>query len=132
MSGEDDVMNVWDEATEAWTSFVKEGKDYYRDWLNNPATFELIGDVKDKQVLDLACGEGYNTRILARKGAKVIGVDFSERMIGRAREEEVERPLGITSYVSDATNLEALPSNHFDLATCFMSMQDIENLEEAI
>jgi ubiquinone/menaquinone biosynthesis C-methylase UbiE len=69
-------MKEWDEAAESWVDFVRQGKDYYRDELNNPATFKLIGNVKGRLVLDLACGEGYNTRILAEKGAKMVGVDF--------------------------------------------------------
>jgi len=72
------MKKEWNDAAESWVDFVRKGKDYYRDELNNPATFGLTGDVRDRLVLDLACGEGYNTRILARKGAKVAGVDFSE------------------------------------------------------
>ena len=102
MVREIDVVKVWDEAAESWIEFVREGKDYYREGLNNPATFRLIGNVKGKRVLDLACGEGYNTRILARKGAVVVGVDFSEKMIERARKDESVDRLGITYLVSDA------------------------------
>jgi 2-polyprenyl-3-methyl-5-hydroxy-6-metoxy-1,4-benzoquinol methylase len=46
--------------------------------MNNPAFFSLVGNIRGKHVLDLACGEGYNTRILSRKGAKVVDVDSSE------------------------------------------------------
>ena len=132
MSKKDEVMRVWDEASEAWMSFVREGKDYYRDELNNPKTFRLIGNIEGERVLDLACGEGYNTRILAKKGAKVTGVDFSERMIEKAREKETEQNLGITYIASDAADLKDLPSKSFDLVTCFMSLQDIENYKKAI
>lgn len=131
MNQEDHIVRVWDEASEAWMSFVREGKDYYRDELNNPATFKLVGDIKGERVLDLACGEGYNTRILAKKGAKVTGIDFSQKIIEKAREKEAEQNLGITYIVSDAADLKALPSNSFDMVTCFMSMQDIEHYEKA-
>jgi ubiquinone/menaquinone biosynthesis C-methylase UbiE len=111
---------------------VRQGKDYYRDELNNPSTFELIGNVRGRYVLDLACREGHNTRILARKGAKVTGIDFSGKMIKLAKLEEAKEKLGICYPVLDAADLEELPSNHFDLVTCFMSLQDIENYEDAI
>lgn len=122
----------WNDAAESWTQFVRDGKDFYRDGLNNPATFKLIGKVKGMQVLDLACGEGYNTRILARKGGKVSGVDSSEKMIERAECEEAKEKLGILYFVMDAANLRRFPSSVFDLVTCFMSLQDIENYEGAI
>ena len=128
----DHIAKEWDDAVESWADFVRQGKDYYRDELNNPATFKLIGNVKGQLVLDLACGEGYNTRMLARKGAKVAGVDFSTKLLELAKLEEAEEQLGINYYASDAADLSRFPGNHFDLATCFMSLQDIENYEKAI
>jgi 2-polyprenyl-3-methyl-5-hydroxy-6-metoxy-1,4-benzoquinol methylase len=69
------VKKQWNEAAEPWTDFVRKGKDFYREEMNNPALFGLLGNIKGKKILDLACGEGSNTRILARKGATVVGVD---------------------------------------------------------
>jgi len=128
----DDNAMEWNEAAKSFSNFVREGKDYFREKLNNPATFRLIGDVKGKKVLDLACGEGYNTRILARKGATVVGVDFSARLIELAREKETNDKLGITYYISDAAYMKDVQSNHFDLVVCFMALQDIENYEKAL
>jgi len=126
------IKKEWNDAAESWVDFVRKGKDYYRDELNNPATFKLIGDVRGQLVLDLACGEGYNTRILARKGAKVTGIDFSEKLIELARREETKEKLDICYHVLDATDLKEFSSNHFHLVACFMSLQDIENYEKAI
>jgi len=126
------VKSQWDQAAIAWVDFVRRGKDYYRDELNNPAAFSLIGDIQDKVVLDLACGEGYNTRILAREGANVVGVDFSKQLIEYARQSEAREKLGITYYVIEAANLKGFLRNHFDLVTCFMALQDIENHEQTV
>jgi SAM-dependent methyltransferase len=40
--------------------------------------FHLLGDLRGKVVVDLGCGEGTNTIILAALGARVISVDISE------------------------------------------------------
>ncbi len=125
-------MNQWDDAVESWIDVVRNRKDYYRDELNNPAAFRLIGNVKSKLVLDLACGEGYNTRILARKGAKVVAIDFSKKLVEQARIEETREKLGIDYQIRDASDLSGLPSNHFDLVTCFMALQDIDNYDKAV
>ena len=46
------------------------------------AFWKTLGDVKGKAVLDLACGGGYFTRKIKRKGAiQVIEVEFSKGMI---------------------------------------------------
>lgn len=127
------IEREWDESAECWVDFVRQRKDYYRDGLNNPAAFKLIGDIRGQVILDLACGEGYNTRILAMRGAKeVVGVDFSKKLIEFARREEVKEKLGITYFVTDAANLKRFQSNYFDLVTCFMALQDIENHERAV
>ena len=89
MSKKGRIRKEWNDAAESWEDFVRTGKDYHRDQINNPAAFNLIGNVKGLKVLDLACGEGYNTRILARKGAKVIGIDFSEKLVELAKKEEL-------------------------------------------
>jgi len=129
---EKDIKKEWNEAIESWVDFVRQGKDYYRDELNNPAAFRLIGNVRGRLVLDLACGEGYNTRILARKGARVTGVDFSEEMIELAREEEAKEKLGIKYSVADASDLKEFSGNQFDLVTCFMSLHNIKDYEKAM
>jgi ubiquinone/menaquinone biosynthesis C-methylase UbiE len=126
------VKKEWDDASEAWADFVRKDKDYCRTEMNNPATFKLIGDVKGKHVLDITCGEGYNTRILAKKGAKVTGVDFSKKLIELAKQEEAKEKLGICYHVLDAAYLKGFPSDHFDIVTCFMAVQDIEDYETAI
>ena len=84
MPKKDRLMKEWDEAAESCVDFVRQGKDYFRDELNNPGMFYLIGNVKGLLILDIACGEGYNTRLLASKGAKVIGIDSSKKMIETA------------------------------------------------
>lgn len=68
--------------------------------------FGLVGDLKGKTVLDLACGEGFHTRYLKSNGAaRVVGVDISEKMIELARNEEKANPLGIEYVVCDAKEL---------------------------
>ena len=71
--------------------------------------------MRGRLVLDLACGEGYNTRMLARKGAKVTGIDSSAKMIELAAQEETKEKLGIRYLVADASDLSQLPNSHFDI-----------------
>ncbi len=76
--------------------------------------FDLLGDLKGKTVLDLACGEGHYSRKLMRAGAAgVLGVDVSPRMIELAQAEEAREPLGARYLVEDVARLK-LPEK-FDL-----------------
>lgn len=48
--------------------------------------------VRDKRVLDIACGEGYGTAALRRAGAgSVLGIDISQEVCRRARDRYGER-----------------------------------------
>uniref|UniRef100_A0AAU2JKB2 Class I SAM-dependent methyltransferase n=1 Tax=Streptomyces sp. NBC_00049 TaxID=2903617 RepID=A0AAU2JKB2_9ACTN len=81
---------------------------------------DALGGVRGLDTLDLACGYGYNTRLLARGGARrALGVDISEEMIRLAREhEEAGQPPAIENIeylVADAAGLPDL--GPFDLAT---------------
>jgi len=124
--------HTWNQAAEGWVDFVRTGKDYFRDCMNNPAAFELIGEIKGQKVLDIACGEGYNTRMLSLKGAHVTGVDNSEILLEHAKQEEYRKPLGITYYQRDASCLDGIPDRSFGVATCFMALMDIQDYELAI
>jgi 2-polyprenyl-3-methyl-5-hydroxy-6-metoxy-1,4-benzoquinol methylase len=126
------ILREWDEASMSWADFVRTGKDHYREEMNGPAAFRMVGDVRGKHVLDLSCGEGYNARILAGKGARVVGVDFSQEMIKLAEQKEKKDKLGIRYCVSDAADLKELDSGHFDVVTCFMALMDIERYEDAL
>lgn len=52
----------------------------------NEIELELLGDVSNKKLLHLQCHFGLDTLSLARLGAKVSGVDFSEKAIEKAKE----------------------------------------------
>ena len=125
------IEKEWNDAAEAWADFVRTGKDYYRDELNNPAMFLMLGDISGKKILDVGCGEGYNTRIMAQKGAVVAGVDFSKKMIDCAVQEE-RKELEIQYFVLDACDLHIFGENTFDIVTCFMALQDIEDYQGVV
>jgi SAM-dependent methyltransferase len=48
--------------------------------------FYLLGDIRDKTVLDLGCGSGENLVPLAKRGADVIGIDISPELMQLARQ----------------------------------------------
>jgi ubiquinone/menaquinone biosynthesis C-methylase UbiE len=76
----------------------------------------LLGDVKGRTVLDLACGEGRFTRKIKQRGARhVVGVDISQKMIELARSAEKENPLSVEYISCDVTELGRIGS--FDIVT---------------
>ncbi len=91
--------------------------------------FELVGDLAGKSVLDLACGEGFHTRLLRQKGAgRVVGVDLFAGMIDLARKEEARRPLGIEYVQQDAKKLKL--NEEFDLVFAAYLLNYTQTKEE--
>jgi SAM-dependent methyltransferase len=127
----EEVGRYWDENAEVWTELVRAGYDHYRDGLNTPAFFAMLPDVGGLYGLDIGCGEGHNTRLLAERGSCVTGIDISERFVGYAREAEAERPLGIDYRLASAVDLP-FDTASFDFATTFMSLMDIPETERAL
>jgi len=76
----------WDANAEVWTLLARQGYDVYRDLLNTPAFFEMLPDVRGLRGLDVGCGEGHNTRLLAGRCASLCAVDISPTFIERARQ----------------------------------------------
>lgn len=129
---EKEVTRYWDENADSWSEQVRKGRDVCRDLINNPTFFRLTGDVIGKAVLDAGCGDGYNTRILARKGARVVGVDISPRMIELAREAEEKEPLGIRYEVASFTDLSIFDDASFDMVASFMAVMDGPDYQGAL
>ena len=120
----EEVARYWDDNAAAWAREVRQGHDVAREFLNNPAFLALVGDLRGRQALDAGCGDGYNTRILARAGAHMTGVDLSVRMIELAREEERRAPLGIRYAHASYTDMALFASATFDAVVSFMAMMD--------
>jgi ubiquinone/menaquinone biosynthesis C-methylase UbiE len=69
---------------------------------------------KSKTILDIGCGTGRHTIELAKRGYRVVGIDFSESQLKRAREKAEKAQISATFVQKDAR----MPhfSNEFDLA----------------
>jgi 2-polyprenyl-3-methyl-5-hydroxy-6-metoxy-1,4-benzoquinol methylase len=96
------------------------------------ALLGLLGRPIGLHILDVACGHGRITRELARRGADVVGIDISERMIRMAQEAEQNEPLGIRYINADVAAPDVLDSGEFDAVTCSFGLSDIEDLDRGI
>ena len=129
---EEDVARYWDDNARSWAMEVRQGHDVAREFLNNPAFLAFIGDLAGRRVLDAGCGEGHNTRILARRGARMTGVDLSSKMIELAEEEERREPLGIRYVNTSYAELGMFADAGFDAVVSFMALMDGPHFDRAI
>ena len=127
------VRASWDAAADAYSEGQAAGRDHYRYAFFGPAQVDLCGDVSGLRILDLGCGNGYFAREMARRNARVTGVDLSPRMIHHALKREADEPLGITYHVADAAAIDSvLGGERFDMVTSCLALQDMPDVPGAL
>jgi ubiquinone/menaquinone biosynthesis C-methylase UbiE len=126
-----EVGQYWDGNAEAWTVLSRMGCDTYRDYVNTPAFLAMLPGVKGLKGLDIGCGEGYNTRQVAKLGAKMSAIDISPLFIRYAREAEDNEPLDIAYQTASAIELP-FDDQSFDFTVSTMAFMDIPETDKAI
>ena len=105
----DDVAQEYDEKR-----FSKGGR--LIDRREKQAVLNAIGPVEDKQILEIACGTGRFTSMLADRGAEIIGLDISGPMLQQGRQRA--QSAGVADHLEymrgDAGRLP-FPDDHFDV-----------------
>lgn len=124
----DDMTNPYqqqlDESRQVWNaeaSVFDEQPDHgLRDPLVLAAWTHLLSDVlpaKPAEVLDIGCGTGSLSVLLAGLGYKVTGIDFSPEMIVRAKAKATDAQQSISFQVMDAA-FPQFPAQQFDVVMC--------------
>lgn len=86
--------------------------------------------VKDKDVLDIACGEGYGSALLARFARKVIGVDIDEFIINYAKNKySFQQNL---QFIVGGVDSIPLPDASVDVVVSFETIEHHDKHEEML
>lgn len=94
----------------------------------NPARLAWIdghASVSGKQVIDVGCGGGLLSEGMAALGAKVTGIDLSERALGVARLHLYESGHAIDYRLIAAESMAAEAPAHFDVVTCLEMLEHV-------
>ena len=90
------------------------------DWIDGLAA------LRGKQVLDVGCGGGILAEAMARRGARVIGIDLATRPLGVARLHALESGVeGVEYREVAAEELAAEQPGRFDVVTCMEMLEHV-------
>jgi SAM-dependent methyltransferase len=82
--------------------------DFAKRHLINPVVLHMLGNLTGLRVLDAGCGNGYLSRMLAERGAEVVGVEPASSLFDFAVEQETAQPHGIRYVRADLCGLPDL------------------------
>jgi 2-polyprenyl-6-hydroxyphenyl methylase / 3-demethylubiquinone-9 3-methyltransferase len=95
----------------------------------NPLRLDYIaqrcGGLAGKQVLDVGCGGGILAESMARAGARVTGIDLSERTLAIARLHRLESGVEVEYRQVAAETLAAEQAGRFDVVTCMELLEHV-------
>ena len=103
----------------------------YKDWCAYVTGLLKEHGISDGLLLDLGCGTGKLTRLLAAEGYDMIGVDLSEEMLEIALEHEMEDPKQILYLQQDMREFELYGTVRAIVSICD-SMNYLEDYEDLV
>jgi demethylmenaquinone methyltransferase / 2-methoxy-6-polyprenyl-1,4-benzoquinol methylase len=115
----DRIARVYDRMNSVMTAGM------HHRWRERAADLARIGP--GSRALDVATGTGDLAIELARRGAEVVGMDFSERMLELAREKAPE----LRFETGDALELR-YPDSEFDAATVGFGARNFADLDRGV
>jgi ubiquinone/menaquinone biosynthesis C-methylase UbiE len=113
------------DAYNEWSAQYDTNANRTRD-MEKVAAQSLLKDVVYRNVLELGCGTGKNTEWLIEKADHLTALDFSEKMMEVAK-QKVNSPQVIFKQ-ADLTQSWPVDDNQFDLITCSLVLEHIEDL----
>jgi SAM-dependent methyltransferase len=121
------LRDSWDAHAADWIEWARtEGHDHFFWHLSLPALLEILPP-PGRRTLDLGCGEGRLSRVLAGRGHRVVGVEASATLVAAARADEPS----IEVHVADAADLP-LADGSVDLVVASMVLMNLDDLPAAM
>lgn len=128
MKGNERSKTSWGKVAGWYNELIEDKADNYQKTVVLPNLLRLVEPHEGKKILDLACGQGFFSRELARAGARVTGTDISPELIAKAK--IMSPSLKIDFRVSAAHDLEDFKDGHFDTIVTVLAIQNIHNPDE--
>jgi len=118
---------AWDKLAD-WYSARKRGS--YEFKMQLPAILNLLGNLRGKSLIDIGCGPGAYSVDFAKRGANVLGVDISRKMLDKARNNAKMKNIPLTLQKADAHSLP-YKDDSFDVAILIFMILNSKTIEEA-
>lgn len=114
------------ESYNEWADQYDTNANKTRD-LEAVALKQMLGKITFENVLEIGCGTGKNSIWLNEKAKHLTAVDFSEKMLAKAKEKPALK--NVNFIQADITNAWSFTDTKFDLITFSLVLEHIEHLD---
>jgi ubiquinone/menaquinone biosynthesis C-methylase UbiE len=121
------ITSSWGKVAKWYDKLLEENDDTYQTKVILPNLLRILDIKQGEKIIDIACGQGFFTRIFKEAGAYVTGVDISKELISIAREKTGK---DIPFYVFPSHKLSFAKDGSFDTAVIVLAIQNIEKMDE--
>ncbi len=121
----DNIVSI-EEAYNLWASQYDTNENKTRD-LDKSTTIANLSKYDFEQVLELGCGTGKNTEWLLQRSSQVVGLDFSEKMLQRARTRISDKRVRFVR--TDLKKPWPIEDGFADLLTSSLTLEHIADLD---
>ncbi|WP_456461991.1 class I SAM-dependent methyltransferase [Lutibacter sp.] len=115
-----------EKAYNSWAKQYDNNENKTRD-LDKKATISTLSNYKFNTVIELGCGTGKNTLWLLKNAQKIIGLDFSQEMLKKAKEKI--NTASVVFKKADFTKPWGIENEFADLITSNLTLEHIKNLD---
>ena len=93
---------------------------------------EYVGDLTGKHIVDVGCGGGILAEALAKKNAKVLGIDMAEASLKTAKLHLLESGLSVEYRCKTVEALASENAQQFDVVTCLEMLEHVPDPQSII
>ena len=110
-----------------WNERAGDKGEAYKQYVLDPIMFELVGELRNKVIIELGCGNGYLApKFLAQRPKRVTMLDISEHNLKNAR-AKCKEP-NVVFLRQDATEPWAVSTESTDVVYSNMMLNEVEDI----
>ena len=114
----------WENVSAWYDEYLEKSDDTLQAKVIAPNLIRLLNFKKGDRVIDIACGQGYFSRLFAFGGAQVVGIDSSKSLIASAKEKSKD----IKYLIHSADKIVGVTDLSQDKAIIVLALENIDNV----
>jgi len=126
------IKKYWEQSSEGYQEKSDISTEYahYGPYAPHENKLKLLGNIKNKKILEIGCGGGQCSIAFAKKGAICKGLDISVEQIKYAKELSKKEKVKVDFSNKNIQTLKGIKSNSYDIVFSAFALQYIPDLEK--